>query len=64
MEEKNKDFDVTKFGEDAVEQISNMKFTSGEKKILDFALALDEEFSDEDYYELAYYFAKNNGLNK
>ena len=60
---KNKAFDVTKFGEDAIEQVSNMRFTDGEKKILDFAISLDEEFSDEDYYELAYYFAEHNGLN-
>jgi hypothetical protein len=63
-ESNGDDFDVTKYGDDALEQISNMQFTTGEQKILEFAFHLDEdEFSDEDYYELAYYFAKHNGLN-
>lgn len=57
-------FDVTRFGEDAEEQISNMKFTRAEKRILKYAHKQDEdEFSDEEYYDLAFYFAEHNGLN-
>ena len=59
-----KKFDVTKFGESAAEQVENMRFTDAEKQILDYAKNVDEcEFSDEQYYELAYYFAQRNGLN-
>ena len=58
-------FDVTKFGESAAEQVENMNFTEAEKKILDSARSIDDcEFSDEQYYELAYYFAQHNGLNE
>ena len=58
-------FDVTKFGESAAEQVENMRFTDAEKQILDYALKVDEcDFSDEQYYELAYYFAQRNGLNE
>lgn len=57
-------FDVTKFGEDAQSQIENMRFTKAEQMILEYAFGLEEEeFSDEDYYELAFYFAEHNGLN-
>jgi hypothetical protein len=60
----SKDFDVTKFGEDAQSQIENMRFTKAEQMILEYAFGLEEEeFSDEDYYELAFYFAEHNGLN-
>jgi hypothetical protein len=58
-------FDVTKFGVNAAEQVENMNFTDAEKQILDYAQKVDEcEFSDEQYYELAYYFAQRNGLNE
>ena len=58
-------FDVTKFGESAAEQVENMRFTDAEKQILDYAQKVDEcEFSDEQYYELAFYFAQRNGLNE
>ena len=41
-----------------------MKFTKAQQHILDCAMELDEcEFTDEEYYELAFYFAENNGLN-
>lgn len=57
-------FDPTKFGETTIEQVSNFRYTEAEKKILDCAFALDEnEFSDEDYFNLALYFAEHNGLN-
>ncbi len=60
----SKSFDVTKFGEDTLTQISNMKFTKAQQHILDCAMELDDcEFTDEEYYELAFYFAENNGLN-
>ena len=60
-----KKFDVTKFGDSAIEQVENMRFTDAEKQILDYAQKVDEcEFSDEQYYELAYYFAQRNGLNE
>ena len=58
-------FDVTKFGDSAMEQVENMRFTDAEKQILDYAQKVDEcEFSDEQYYELAFYFAQRKGLNE
>lgn len=39
-----------------------MKFTKEEKLILKYAFSI-EEFSDEEYFNLAFYFAENNGLN-
>ena len=59
-----KKFDVTMFGEDAIEQICNMKFTEKESIILEFVFSHDEIFSDEEYYNLAYKFAETNGLNE
>ena len=55
--------DVTKFGDDALEQISNMQFTERQKAILNYVLEHDDFFSDEEYYELAFYYAEHNGLN-
>jgi hypothetical protein len=55
--------DVTKFGDSALEQIDNMQFTEGQQEILDYALKHDDTFSDEEYYDLAFYFAAKNGLN-
>ena len=54
-------FDVTKFGAGSQSQIENMRFTKAEQMILEYAFGLEEEeFSDEDYYELAFYFAEHN----
>ena len=60
---ENTKFGPSKFGDDAIEQVENMKFTSGEKKVLDLVMELDDEFTDEEYFELACYFAERNGLN-
>jgi hypothetical protein len=58
-------FDVTKFGDSAIEQVENMRFTDAEEQILDSARNIDDcEFSDEQYFELAFYFAQRNGLNE
>jgi hypothetical protein len=41
-----------------------MYFTDAQRMILDYALKLEEQgFSDEEYYDLAFYFARQNGLN-
>ena len=58
-------FDVSRFGDDTLEQIDNMRFTDAQKMILNYALELEERgFSDEEYYELAFFFAEHNGLNE
>jgi hypothetical protein len=65
LKERNnmkKKFNVEDFGDSSFEQVENMKFTEEEKLILEYAFSL-EEFSDEDYFNLAFYFAENNGLN-
>ena len=60
----SEDFDVSRFGDDTLTQISNMYFTDAQRMILDYALKLEEQgFSDEEYYDLAFYFARQNGLN-
>jgi hypothetical protein len=59
-----KKFDVTLFGDDAIEQIANMKFTEREQIILDFVFSQDEKYTDEEYYNISYSFAENNGLNE
>lgn len=56
--------DVSKYGEDSLEQISNMKFTEQEQIILDFVLKQDEKYTDEEYINLAFEFAEKNGLNQ
>ena len=56
------DFRIETFGEDAIEQISNMRFSDAQKKIIDFAFYL-EDFDDEELFDLAFFFAQNNGLN-
>lgn len=55
--------DISKYGEDSLEQISNMKFTDKESIILEFVLSQDNKYSDEEYINLAFEFAENNGLN-
>ena len=58
-------FDVSRYGDDALEQIDNMQFTNAQKKILDYAFKLEGYgFSDEEYFELAFFFAEHNGLNE
>ena len=60
----SEDFDASRFGDDTLTQISNMYFTDAQRMILDYALKLEEQgFSDEEYYDLAFYFARQNGLN-
>ncbi len=59
-----KKFDVTKLGETTFEQLDNIKLTDAEEQILKFAFDLGEElFSDDDFFNLAMYFAEHNGLN-
>ena len=41
--------DISKYGEDSLEQISNMKFTDKESIILEFVLSQDNKYSDEEY---------------
>ena len=58
-------FDASRFGDNTFSQIDNMQFTDAQKMILKYALELEEQgFSDEEYYDLAYYFAEHNGLNE
>ena len=58
------EFEPSNFGEDTFDQIDNMRFSPAEKKILEYAFSLEDEgFSDEEYFDLAYFFAKQNGLN-
>ena len=58
------DFNPEDFGDDTFSQIDNMQFTDAQQMILDYAMGLEDQgFSDEEYYDLAFYFAKHNGLN-
>ena len=58
-------FDASRFGDNTFSQIDNMQFTDAQKMILKYALELEEQgFSDEEYYDLAYYFAEHNSFCK
>lgn len=46
-----------------IEQIDLMSFTKGQKDVLEFVFNNSDDFSDEDYFDLAFFFAKRNGLN-
>lgn len=57
-------FNPENFGNTTIEQVSNFRYTDSEKKILDFAFKLNnDEFPDDEYFDLAFYFAEHNGLN-
>lgn len=57
----NTKLDVTKFGEDAIEQIENMNFTDEDKAKLEEAF--ESDVTDEEYFDLAFELAEKNGLN-